>query len=362
MSWTVERSGEVCVVGVGAATAVGETAPASAAAVRAGIAGFADHAYVIDGNGDPVVVASAPFLDEGVVEEDRLIHLARIAASEALGAIGGSPLTPHSIPAFVGIPAVRPGLPADLDGRLSTGLAALKQDGCRVSGTQIIPCGHSAGLIAAKTACEKIRNEEAEFCLVGGADSYIVPEALEWIDDCEQLHNATNAYGFVPGEAAGFLLLCSDEVAGRLQLSVLGRLVTIGVTEEKNRIKTDTVCIGEGLTRAVQQALEALPDRGMRIDYTICDMNGEAYRADEFGFMLARTAERFVDGSDFLTPADCWGDVGAASGPLFIVLAAAAARKGYGKGPLTLLWTSSEGGERAAAVLHAEVQTGGPAR
>lgn len=76
--------------------------------------------------------------------------------------------------------------------------------------------------------------------------------------------------------------------------------------------------------------------QGAKIDATLCDQNGEAYRADEFGFMLARTSEGFVNPADFEAPADCWGDVGAASGPLFVVLAAMAAKKGYAKGPRTL--------------------------
>ena len=88
------------------------------------------------------------------------------------------------------------------------------------------------------------------------------------------------------------------------------------------------MCIGEGLTRAVRNVFQALP-REIRIDYTICDQNGEAYRADEFGFMLARMSEYFIDPSDFMAPADCCGDVGAASGPLFINLLSFAAEKGY---------------------------------
>ena len=36
-------------------------------------------------------------------------------------------------------------------------------------------------------------------------------------------------------------------------------------------------------------------------------------------------------------------------------LAASACRKGHAKGPLTLLWGSSDGGERGAAVIRAEV-------
>jgi len=80
-------------------------------------------------------------------------------------------------------------------------------------------------------------------------------------------------------------------------------------------------------------------------------MNGEPYRADEFGFACVRTGEAFVSASDFNAPADCWGDVSAASGPLGLMLAVIAARKGYAKGRYGFVWASSEGGERAAALV-----------
>ena len=54
-------------------------------------------------------------------------------------------------------------------------------------------------------------------------------------------------------------------------------------------IKTDGVCLGWGLTRAVRSALADLaPDEA--VDRIYCDQNGETYRADECGFMLARLA------------------------------------------------------------------------
>ena len=129
---------------------------------------------------------------------------------------------------------------------------------------------------------------------------------------------------------------------------------------EPNRIKTETVCIGEGLTEAVSSAVQLLPDE-VRINQTYCDQNGEAYRADEYGFMLARLSEYFIDPSDYIAPADCWGDVGAASGPLFINLLCAAAEKGYSIGSCSLLWASSEGGDRAATVVMAKPGIGGDA-
>ena len=43
--------------------------------------------------------------------------------------------------------------------------------------------------------------------------------------------------------------------------------------------------------------------------------------------------------------------MGAASGPLFAMLACQAAARGYAKGKRTLLWSGSESGLRSAAVL-----------
>ena len=63
---------------------------------------------------------------------------------------------------------------------------------------------------------------------------------------------------------------------------------------------------------------------------------------------FTRTVE---DAAAFEAPADCWGDVGAASGPLYISLVVEAEARGYSRGPLSLVWASSVAGQRAAATL-----------
>jgi len=108
--------------------------------------------------------------------------------------------------------------------------------------------------------------------------------------------------------------------------------------------------LGQGLTSAFRSALDALAS-DVKVTDTYCDMNGEPYRADEFAFAVTRTRERFVAATDFVTPADCWGDVGAASASLFIILACIAGAKGYAKGDTGLVWASSDTGERGAAVI-----------
>jgi 3-oxoacyl-[acyl-carrier-protein] synthase-1 len=312
---------------------------------------------MIDQNGDSIVVARAPYLSNDVVGAERFIELALPAAREALEPISGLAQETLPLPLIVGLPAPRLGLPPELESKLLVHLMDVTSNRCRISETRMIPTGHSAGLMAIEAGCQKIQSGSTEFCLAGGVDSYLDIDTLEWVEHCDQLHTTSNAWGFVPGEAAGFSLLCSSEAAKRYGLTILGQLVAIANAHEENRIKTETVCIGQGLSQVVRQLLQSLPSNTL-IDHTICDQNGEPYRADEFGFMLARTSASFVDASDFLAPADCWGDVGAASGPLFVILAAAAAWKRYAKGPHTLLWTSSEGGERTAAIMYADVQTG----
>ena len=72
-------------------------------------------------------------------------------------------------------------------------------------------------------------------------------------------------------------------------------MLGVGVATEAKRIKTETVCIGEGLTEAFRAALASMPV-GAKVTDIYCDMNGEPYRADEFGFTALRTKEYFESG------------------------------------------------------------------
>jgi 3-oxoacyl-[acyl-carrier-protein] synthase-1 len=326
--------------------------PAAAAAVRAGIASFGNHPFMVDTVGEPMIVARAPHLSEDVVGLDRFLGLAAPAAQEALAILLPLVGKIRTCPVVIGLPPSRPGLPdaleKDLPNRLQKQLAA----SFPISSVEVIACGHSAGLMALESGGKKVQ-DGTQFCLVGGVDSYLEPETLEWLEAFDQIHSAgplNNAWGFIPGEAAGFCLLASAEAIDQWNFPILAQVKGVATAREKNLIKTDTVCLGRGLIEAFEKVFQYFP-LSSKVDDIICDMNGEPYRGDEFGFASLRTAARFVDSADFQTPADCWGDVGAASGPLFANLAVTAALKGYAKGPCTLAWTSSESGERSAALV-----------
>lgn len=343
----------VCVVGIGACTAIGYNAASAAAAVRAGITGFHEHPYMIDKAGEKVIVARIPPLPIDLNFTDRLTAIAVPAMREALAPlIGGRHMNAQRIHVILGLPSIRPSLSSETQKQVCDNLLA--DEYLRAAELFTFTSGHSAGLMALGAGCDKIRAGNADLCLIGGVDSYLEPETLEWLDANEQLHSEANNWGFVPGEAAGFCLLASQREAERLRLVPLCWVLSVATAIEPNLIKTDTICIGKGLSECVKNVLAALPTPESKINQTFCDMNGERYRADELAFTICRTSDRFVDAPDFSSPADCWGDVGAASGPLFVNLAVAAGAKGFSKGPYTLLWTSSETGERSAAIIHGD--------
>jgi 3-oxoacyl-[acyl-carrier-protein] synthase-1 len=270
------------------------------------------------------------------------------AVDEAWSAVG--PSLGHSRVGMIGgLPSPRAGVSAGLAARLA---AALGERHPRMRDVRWMANGHASGLMAIGAAARALKQDEADFMLAAAVDSQIDADLLEWLDQRERLHIATNAWGYLPGEGAACCVLCRADTASRHALDVLGRVVAVASARETHCIYTESICLGQGLTSAVRHATSFLP-AGTRIDDTLCDQNGDAYRADEFGFMLARTGNAFVDSTRFSAPADCWGDVGAASGALFVVLAATAGRKGYAAGVHTLMLASSETGERGALVFAA---------
>lgn len=343
-------------IGAGAQTAVGHSLTASAAAVRAGLGQLVDHPSFVDRGGEPVVVASAPWLRADLRGADRLLRLARRAAREAIAQARREvkfTLENKAFNVFLALPEPRPGRPRDLETRVAAHVGAALEGLCADVAIEVIPRGHAAGLAAIARAHEAIAEGRAEICLAGGVDSYLEPETVAWLDATGQLRSPENRWGFTPGEAASFCVLASPSFVARHALRPLATILGVGLGEEPSPIKSGTVCTGRGLTRAFEGALAGLPD-GATIDRLIGDLNGEPYRTDELGFTLARTSRRFVDPSAIVAPADGWGDVGAASGPLFAGLVTAAVARGHARDRHTLLWASSEDGLRAAALLRAE--------
>jgi 3-oxoacyl-[acyl-carrier-protein] synthase-1 len=327
------------------------TAAASAAAVRAGISGYTEHPFLFDSAGNPYIVAQTPYLPIDLVGVSRLVELTGPAISEALVSFAMVKGAKPRIPIFIGIPAPRPGRPPETANTLVRSIQeSLSHARLEAGDITVIEAGHSAGAIALHEAFEKVHSGAFEFALCGGVDSYFEPETMTWLEAAGQIHGADyNSWGFVPGEASAFVLLTSARGAKRYNMNIALKIITTAIAKEGNLIKSDAVCIGEGLSDLFRALAADLP-ADSKVDQLFCDMNGEPYRADEFGFASLRAGEMFRNPEEFATPAVSWGDTGAASGPLFLILAEAAARRRYGSGPLIAAFTSAESGERCGFV------------
>lgn len=342
----------VHIVATGARTPLGIQAAASAAGFRAGLSAVREHPFMIDRTGQPMQGALDSSLDPGLIGADRLVSLAETALREACAPLMRYGRT-HRLraPILVALPEPRPGFTTQDVDAIRARLSRIADLPLEVAALHLSTDGHAGALSLLGEALASMREQAFDACLVGGIDSYFHPDTMEWLDENRQLAGTDARSAFVPGEGAGFCLLMNERLLAQMGLGSLGLVRTVATGWEDKRIKTADVCLGVGLGAVVERAVQPIAPHSRTINTIICDVNGERYRGEEWGFVCVRLAEYFDDPTGYWSPADCWGDTGAASGALFITLACQAASRGYANGPLTLVWAGSEAGLRGAAVL-----------
>ena len=341
-----------CVIGVGCLTSVGLDAPMTAASVRAGITRLQESRF-IDLGGEPMVVSRASFIAEELDGADRLAALAVPPLLEAIAPLrrqSGTSLKSLRIPLFVGAPAARPGWSHDAESQLLSRIVERAELSLSQRDVHAASSGHAASVAAIAAAVELIAAGKADVVLAGGVDSYQDVETLEWLDSGRRLHSERNLDGFVPGEGAGFCLLASSSAAHRLGAPILARVRATSITREPHPVTGEGVCVGEGLTTALHDVLGELAD-GQRVDWTLCDMNGESFRATEWTYAYVRSGRKHRDPLEIWHPADCYGDIGAASGAVLAAVAIGAWSRKYARGPRCLIWTSADAGTRGDLLL-----------
>jgi 3-oxoacyl-[acyl-carrier-protein] synthase-1 len=211
--------------------------------------------------------------------------------------------------------------------------------------------GRAGGLQAVGKAVAALREGQAEFLVAGGIDTYRALYVLGVLDKERRLKTNRNLDGFIPGEGAAFLLLAGRRAARREKLPVLARLSPVAQALEEGHLYSEQPYRGEGLAAAVAALLEQA-DPGEPIREVYASMNGENHWAKEWGVCFLRHRQAFDPGHRLHHPADCFGDTGAACGPLLVGLAARGLAGGYRRGPC-LVYASSDRGPRAALAVSA---------
>lgn len=325
-------------------TPIGLNASQTCAAVRGGVCAFVVLEKGLDPMGYPIT--GAPFVTDplDLPTPDVVTHAALTAGREALRD-GGVTAGRRIVVALASSEGGRPGFSLDL-AAIEVALRSELNADHEVT-FRTYADGHAAGATALRDMADHLRNSSDAVGLLVGADSLLAPETITHLSRSGRLKSPIRPRGLIPGQAAAALVVQSTltRAVGRPYCRILG----IGIAQEPVPVGRDEPCQGRGLTEAIRAALSEAgwpPDSVSRI---YCDLNGEEYRGHEW--MLAMC--RVLTSPSVTHPADCIGDIGAASFPLLAGMAALAFSRESLRGDRAVAWVSSDSGTRGAVCLAA---------
>lgn len=346
------------VLGVGLVTPLGLDAASTAAAARAGISQITESRWR-DARGEPVVMG---LLDDTLLptragalakfdltpRQDRLVRLAGSALRECLGHTTSE--APWAL--YLGAPDVAPGEAPVADPWLLDFAAAQAGVTLDRARSRIFPDGRAAGLCALHEARRALAEGALTRVLVGAVDSHADPRLLDRLDQEGRLHARGVPDGFVPGEGAAFLALIDARRATAERLPVRARVVASALGAEPGHRYSAEPHLGTGLTQCLRALFAEAPHGEAPVRSVYAGYNGEGLWAKEWGVALTRNAQHFADDFRFEHPVDCFGDPGAALGPLMLGLAVIGVARGYRRAPC-LVWCGSDREARGAALVGA---------
>jgi len=326
----------------GLVTAVGLSAPASCAAMRAKISNPSETRF-IDSGGEWIMAHQVALAQpwRGLA---KLAQMARLAIDEALTGIPRAHWA--AIPLLLCVaeadrPGRQPGLDEQLYGQIEAALGARfhPQSG-------IVPHGRVGVALALAQARALLQQPGIDHVLIAAADSLLSWPTLSHYEQRNRLLTARNSDGFMPGEGGGALLL------GRAQGHGEGLMVGgIGFGLEQASIEAEQPLRAEGLSTAIKAALAEAGLQMHDLVFRITDVAGEQYYFKEAALALSRTLRQRKTAFDIWHPAEYTGEAGALAGVSVIALADAACRKDYANGPAILAHLANDSGPRAAITL-----------
>jgi 3-oxoacyl-[acyl-carrier-protein] synthase-1 len=360
------QAGDIVVTGIGMRTAVGNDTEQTCATVRTGLSRFAEWPYMGIGLEEAGVAVAAldPELGDATWAE-KWLAMAQQPVHEALWQAGlhDGARWRHQfgdvakLGAWLAIPAPgRNGLEDGVEEEFARVVGELCVSPARADAVQLVAMDHAAGLVAVGRAMQALLEGLVKIAVVIGVDSHLSSPWLEELDDRGILKYQQRGLGIIPGEAAGVVVLERRADAQRRKAEPLLSLGMLAIDREEIPIGPAHPIVASGLSRVVKKCLSTRPDKA-NVSRIITDLNGERWRALEWGLVETRCLSKLAPGWQLWHPADSYGDVGAAGGVLSLGIAARAFERGYGGSGSMLITSASTTGERAAVMVAPHDQT-----
>jgi 3-oxoacyl-[acyl-carrier-protein] synthase-1 len=319
-------------------TAVGLTAPAACAAIRAGLANPVESRFA-DSAGEWLMTHAVPW-EPALRGRRRLVSLARRAIEECLD--GMSPRECTDIPLLLCVAeSARPGRLDGLDDRLFTELET-SLGALFATTSAIISRGRVGVAVALLHARKLVYEAGVPRVLIAGADSLLVGDTLVAFERQDRLLTSQNSNGFIPGEGAAALLVGRPSGASSL------RIESMGFSMEAAHIGSEEPLRADGLSAAIRGALAEAGVQPHELDFRITDLSGEQYYFKEAALALGRTLKQPKEQLELWHPAECVGELGCPILSIQIAVADAACRRNYAPGGAILFHAGTDEGHRAA--------------
>ncbi|WP_444995722.1 beta-ketoacyl synthase N-terminal-like domain-containing protein [Aliikangiella sp. IMCC44359] len=212
--------------------------------------------------------------------------------------------------------------------------------------------GRSGVLNAIEHTFQYFEDTNADFALVGGSDSFDDPMVLNLLDNAGRLNGENVANGFTPGDGAGYLLLTRQK---KYAMNFHGRHVYFlkpAIGYEEGHLLSEHSYQGDGLADCFNQLF--LQNPTIKVNAIYSSMNGENYWAKEYGVAITRNHQHFSEAYVHKHPADCYGDIGAASGAALMILSAFNLVNKR-QDETNLIYCSSDRGHRCSILMKTEV-------
>ncbi len=335
---------DICIVKCGMRTPVGINSKMTAAMIMAESRRFMPHDILTDSDDMPINHSCATYIENEDYTE-RLKELLTPALIETLEPL--FTLNPRLM-IYAGLPEKNETQPNNFVSEILEAISKIVQDSPIGAETEIFSRGHSSGLICLEKAITHLREDKAEFCIVGGVDSYIDTGLIFKLSLKNRIHSSSIKHGFTPGEAAGFFLLTTEKKAEFYQMPILAKVKAVSSTMEEKTFLNGETCLGQGLSKVVANILKKFP-KDTTINKVYCDL-GERFKTEEYNYLLSRNAGLIEDPGSYITTSRYYGDVGAATLPSLINLAVH-----HNEEQTTgLFFTGSDSGIRSAAIIEIE--------
>lgn len=376
---------KVCITGMGMVTALGLDVNTSCAAARAGISRAQELEYfpvrsLENGAVSDVIGHNVPEITRGFEGNARLLRLMQAGLADLQRQVPSAPWKSAPTAFYLSLPHPRRtltglGLIPDEDERQRKRKEAKETEQkpldksmpqhllvkaarlCGWPGEPVLKFAATTGNTGVAEAISKAASDlwrgDVDIAIVGGADSLLDENTLEWLEQTGRLKTQDMPVGMQPGEAAAFHVLERLGSSKRKSLPLFVIVERIELGHDDRSLFSGQSPDGQGLARVLDKMDGAWVYGEDHPAWIITDQNGGAFAATEWGHSVVRLCNRSTAFQRHLLwyPCVSFGDTGAASGAVAICLAFQSFIRGYAPAPNAVLALSSDDGNRGAVLL-----------